>query len=297
MSSLLAQSELRAGLPQFVGATLAEQLLNGRTEAAARLGKYVTKLTYSPPAAADLLHEIKAWQERNYQLLDEYMQNPATDTLPEQVALEFGPEKAQALIVAGYSEAARGLGPWLSGDLQANMGIDATIPEPWVREDAKHRLQVFGSIVKMDDDGDLDKIFRPEQASPAATSGLGALPAVVAAVGAKWLIVALILTFLATVALFLVYTYSMERLRLNNKIMADRCAAAEARGDTETVRLCIESAAGLQDKGPFDDLLDKVLQAAALAGGVYLVITVGVPALGKALGQASKGARGAKASG
>ncbi len=291
MSSLLAQSELRAALPSFVGGSLAEQLLNGRAEAAARLGKYVSTLSYDPAGAADLLHEIRAWQDRNYQLLDSYMQNPATDTLPEQVAFEFGPDKAQALVVAGFSEAARGLGPWLSGDLQAHMGVDPAIAEPWVRQDAKHRLQVFASIVKMDTDGDLEKIFRPEQAGAQASSGLGLLPAVVAAVGAKWLIVALILTFLATVALFLVYTYSMEQLRLNNKVMADRCAAAEARGDTATVRACIEAAADLQKHTPLAELGPTIMRYALIGGGIYLAITVGVPALGRALKTARQEAR------
>ena len=288
MSSLLSQSELRAGLPDFVGATLVDKLVNGRNEAAARLGKYTSTLRYAPAAAADLLHEIKAWQDRNYALLDTYMKNPATDTLPEQVAFEFGPKKAQALVVAGFSEAARGLGPWISGDLQRSMGLDPAIPEPWVRADAKHRLQVFGSIVKMDDDGDLDKIFHPEQASAQEPSGLGLLPAVVAAVGAKWLIVALILTFIATVALFLVYTYSMEQLRLNNKIMADRCKSAEERGDIETVRQCIAAAADLQKHNPLSELAPMIMRYAILGGGIYLAITIGVPALGRASAKARR---------
>jgi len=291
VSSLLSQSEMRAGLPDFAGATLVDKLVSGRNAAAARLGKFTSTLSYAPAAAADLLHEIKAWQDRNYDLLNTMMRDPNTDTLPEQVAFEFGPQKAQALIVAGFSEAARGMGPWISGDLQRNMGLDPSISEPWVRADAKHRLQVFGSIVRMDNDGDLEKIFRPEQSGPQAQSGLGVLPAVIAAVGAKWLIVALILTFLATVALFLVFTYSTEQLRLNNKIMADRCKAAEERGDTETVRQCIAAAADLQKHSPLSELGPTVLRYAMIGGGIYLAITVGVPALGRASAQARREAK------
>jgi hypothetical protein len=285
VTTLLTESELRAELPAFAGTTLAAQLSAGRSEAAARLGKYTTTLRFAPQAAADLLHEIQAWQDRNHALLEAYMSDPQSDTLPEQVALEFGPEKAQALIIAGFSEAARGLGPWLSGDLQRHLGTDPAIPEPWVREDAHHRLQVFGAIVKMDDDGDLKKIFQPELSAPGAgpISGLGLLPAVVTAVGAKWLIVALILTVISTVALFLLYTFSLEQLRLNNRIMAERCERAQATGDTETVRLCIEAAAAAGQQTPLGQLPRLLLRYALIGGAIYLGATVVLPAAVKAL--------------
>ncbi len=279
-AELMERSGLQPIIDAFPGASLAEKLESGYAAARATLLKYTTKLTFDPLAAEDLLNEIDTWQQRNQQIIDEMMQDPSTDTLPEQIAFKFGPEKGQQLIVAGFAEAARGLGPWFAGDIAANFQTDPQIPEPWVKEDARERLITFASILKMDAEGDLLKIFKPEEYAQSQTpvSGLGFLPALVAAVGPTLTVVLLTMVILGTVALILMYVHSMKVLTLNNRIMEDRCKKAEERGDTEIVKLCIEQAAAAQAKpsGP-QALMEKLAMFALIGGVVYTLAIVVLP--------------------
>jgi len=278
-AELLALSDARAGLPEFTGANLTERLLNGRNEARARLLKYTSAIRYDASSAEDLMHEISSWTERNADIIKQRMADPATDTLPEQVALEFGAKKAQQYVIAGYSLAAEGLGPWASGALLQKMAVDARIPEPWVREDADRRLDVFASIVKLDDDGDLASIFEPEKHAQQQAQGLGTLPALITAIGGKWVVIGLVLLFTVTVALFLVYSYSMEKLRLNNKVMRDLCTEAKKAGDTEVVKECIRASEEGQ-ASPLGSVVGDVTKIALLIGAVYVAARV-VPDLMK----------------
>jgi len=269
---LMALSESRAGLPEFAGATLTERLINGRNEARARLLKYTSKIRFSSGSADDLLHEINSWQERNAAIIKQRMSDPATDTLPEQIALEFGAKKAQQYVLAGYSVAAEGLGPWTSGKLLQLMSSaeHPVITEPWLREDADARLNLFASVVKLDDDGDLAVIFDPETyAQRQQVQGLGTLPAIIAAVGGKWVVMGLVLMFLGTVALFLMYAFSTEKVRLNNKLQAEICQKAQSQGDKGTVAACVEAAAAAQDN-PLGDITGDITKIALIVGAVYV---------------------------
>lgn len=269
-AELMALSESRANLPEFAGATLTERLINGRNEARARLLKYTSTIRYTPTSADDLLHEIASWQERNASVIKQRMADPATDTLPEQIALEFGARKAQQYVIAGYSMAAEGLGPWTSGSLLKQMGQDPRLGEPWVRDDADHRLSVFASIVKLDDDGDLGVIFDPDKyAQSKQVQGFGALPALIAAVGGKWVVVGLVLLFTVTVALFLIYSYSMEKLRLNNKVMRDLCSEAQKSGQGDVVEACVRAAEEGQ-ASPLGGVVGDIAKIALIVGGVYV---------------------------
>jgi hypothetical protein len=274
-ADLMNRSGLQPIIDAFPGASLGEKLASGYVAARASLAKYSTKLTFDPIAAEDLLSEISTWQERNQKTIDEMMKDPNTDTLPEQIAFKFGPEKGQQLVVAGFAEAARGLGPWLGGDIAANFKTDPQIPEKWVKADARERLITFASIVKMDAEGDLFKIFKPEEYAQAhPVSGLGFLPALVAAVGPTLTIVFLSVVVLGTVALVLNFIHSMKRLQANNKIMAERCKAAEERGDKELVKICIQAAASAQAEPSGPEALMKTVATYAILGGLLYTVSV-----------------------
>lgn len=272
---LLAQSGITPIMAGFQGGNLSQKLASGYAAARARLLKYTSTLSFNKGAAEELVHEIRSWQERNRALIDEYMKHPGTDTLPEQIALKLGPEKAQQLVVAGFSEAARGLGPWLGGDIIANYKTDPQIPEKWVVADAEKRLAIFASIVKMDDDGDLFKIFKPEEYRKLhpAVQGFGGFPAIPVGV-----LIVLALVVVTTVALVFVYLGSMEELRLNNKIMEDRCRRAEERGDTELVKLCIEAAQSATEKDSgLEGLFRSLFRYALIGGVIYTAAFIALP--------------------
>ncbi len=287
-AEMLDRSELQPIIDQFPGASMMEKLGSGYLAARQTLLKFTSRLSYDPLAAEDLLNEIQTWQERHAALIDQMMKDPNSDTLPEQVALQFGPEKARQLVVAGFAEAARGLGPWLSGDIAQNFKTDPTIPEKWVKNDAHQRLVVFASILKMEADGDLFKIFRPDEyaALHPATSGFGGLPALVVAAGAKFVVVALTLVFIATVAVFLIFIHSMMEMSANNRILEGRCKAAEKRieagrpatGDQKLVRLCIEGLlAAKKEKKGLDALGGDIVKYIVFAGLAYTAVFILLP--------------------
>lgn len=286
--TLLQLSQARAALPEFVGSSLQEKLRNGHAEARSRLLKYRDKIRFAAGTADDLVAEIQTWQEINRATIEARMSDPATDTLPEQIALDFGPQKAQDYILAGYSYAVEGLGPWVSGQLFLSMNADPRFPQPWVEEDAQQRLQIFAAIVKLDDDGDLARIFEPDRfaSAPAQQAqGFGFLPAVVAALGAKWTVVALVLIVLGTVGLFLVFTHSLIKTRLNNKALVELC-----KENPSIASACAEYFAEAQQDA-MTVAAKKAVTILAVGAVAYGFIVFGAPALSRSLRNSRRQAR------
>lgn len=79
-----------AALP---GTTITDKLANGYAEAKTRLLKYTSTIRFDPAVSSQVLADIRAWQERNANVLAEYMKKPETDTLPEQIAYKLGPRR------------------------------------------------------------------------------------------------------------------------------------------------------------------------------------------------------------
>jgi hypothetical protein len=193
------------------------------------------------------------------------MQAPI-DQLPAQLQLQMGSDRAQSFILSSFTQAAAGLGPWTSGAVAREADRGDLINDRWARADAADRLETFALIVKMDRDGNLAPIFFP----PEGTDGLGALPP-------AWLIVvALVIVAAAVVVLVL----GWRRISLNNRLMRDICARAQAEGDTETIKHCIEAAKGLQ-VSPFEQALagvgKQIVWGLLAAGGVYTALRWGLP--------------------
>jgi len=265
MTTLGQLSLTRAGLPTFPGSTPQEQLLAGRAAAQAILLKYRPNLFFDQSAASLLMRQIGVWEDRNQSTLETLMQDPNASALPDQIRLTFGSDKAQAFIVAGFTLAAIGLGPWVSGavDKAVSMSKPGDLLQPaWAQSDAEARLQIFASIVKMENDGYLDKLFnRP--------SSLGFFPV---AIEGSTLVWALVVTLVAVAALVLGYLYLTKIVELNNRTMNNLCAKAQAQGDTATVQACIEQAAGLQKPAFGGDIAKAVGQAAAIVGVVWVLV-------------------------
>jgi hypothetical protein len=272
MSDLAQLSLQRVGLPSFPGATVPDQLTNARDAALAVLQKYVPQLTFDPVAAKATLDQISVWEERNNTTLSQVLSNPNVEALPSQIQLVFGSDKAQQFIIAVFTEAAVGLGPWQSGAVAREAAAGTTIQPRWADEDAQARLQVFGGIVKMDQDGYLAKLFVAPSGGGQAFA-LGLAPLVV------W---AIVVTVVALASLFLLYLYNAKRLDQNNKLMRDLCDQAQKQGDSATVSQCIKATEGLQQQGMFqglDDLVRALGKAAIYGSLAYVFFKWGVPML------------------
>jgi hypothetical protein len=272
MSDLAQLSLQRAGLPTFPGATVPEQLISGRMAAQAVLQKYVPQFVFDPVAAKSTLDQIGVWEERNRATLSQVLADPSVEALPSQIQLTFGSDKAQQFILAVFTQAAVGMGPWVSGAVAREAAAGTTIQPRWADEDGQARLQVFGGIVKMEQDGYLAKLFVPPATGNQAFA-LGIAPLFV------W---AIVVTVVAMAGVLLLYFENAKRLDQNNKLMRDICENAQKQGDSSTVSQCVEAAAGLQQQGMFqglDDLMRALGKAAIYGSLAYVFFKWGVPML------------------
>lgn len=270
MTDLATLSLARAGLPSFQGANVAEQLLTGRDQALAALRQYVPDLTFDPAGAQSVLSQVSAWEERNRDTLATVLADPSVEALPGAVQLTFGSDKAQQYIIAVFTQAAAGLGPWSSGRVASEVNAGQIIQSMWAKEDAQARLNVFGSIVKMEQDGYLAQLFQPPATG---TQGFGIAPVIV------W---AIAVTVVALAAVILMQLYAAKKLEANNKTMTDLCKKAQADGDTATVAACIQATADLQKGSIFpglDALVTNLWKVVAIAAVAYVAIKWALPAL------------------
>lgn len=253
------------------GRSYQEALLLGYDQARAILAKYTTTLMYDADSAKDLFHQVEAWQSIHTLEIEEMMKHPGTDTVPEQLALKFSPHKAQQFIIASFSSAARGLGPWFGGMIGKKIDYDPRVTQDFAKNDAMSRLAVFAGIVKLDGDGSLRTIFNP----PAALQGFGALPAVAVGYGA-WLLVAAV----AAIAVVLVFVYFTRSNDANNKLMAELCKEAQSVGDKDTVGYCLKLTADLQNVS--GSVVNDIVKYVAIGGALYIgVVYVLIPQLNK----------------
>lgn len=261
----LSLKRVRERLPSFAGSTVREQLLNARSKAHAVLLKYVPDLKFDVSDARVVMSQVNAWVERNRSDLEEAMKS-SDRTLPKYLALNLGSaERVQDWVVANYTIAAAGMGPWESGKID-QLAADPTsdVSEYWASGDAQLRLNTFAMIVKMDSDGELAYIFQgPEH----GVSGFGAILPV-------WAIVVIAIGFAAVVT----YLYLESRkLELNNRLMRDICERAQAEGDAETVAMCVKATRDLQASTPWTQVIQETGKVALILGGGYLAFRYAVP--------------------
>lgn len=249
-------SASRANLPTFPGATVPEKLINGRNAAMAILRSYRPDLDFNAEDARQSYRSVDAWMERNSADLQAVLADPNASALPERVQAAFDKKTAQDFIVAGFTMAASGLGPWASGAVATKLSSD------FARSDAETRLRVFASIVEMEKSGYLATLFNTQ-----ATSGLGALPVI------AWVVIGTVLL----AAIVLTYMYSCKQLELNNRVMRDLCEEAQKKGDQATVAACVEATRGLQDKDMFGikSAVSGLFTLAVVGAGIYLAFAFG----------------------
>lgn len=269
MSTLSDLSIQRAGLPTFAGATLVEQLVNGRDAAKVALLKYAPGFSFDEAKANQTVAVVSVWEDRNRSELNAVLSDPSATALPEKIRLTFGSDMAQQFIIAGFVQAAVGLGPWINGTIARKIQEGGNINQRWAEEDARSRLNVFASIVKMDSDGYLKNLF----VAPAdgVAMGLGAIPAVIV-----W---AVVVALVAGAAVLLAYLYSTERVKENNRTMKELCEAALKAGDKDSFDKCVQALKEVQQEDAFSVGISGAVKVAAVIGVAYVAIKYGLPIL------------------
>jgi len=263
----LAINRVRVGgLPRFPGATIPEQLASGRAQAEATLRKYVPGFKFNEEQARDVRSTVSVWVMRNEAKLQPAMASPDA-SLPKELKKIMGSSTlVQQWVIANFTLAARGMGPWQSGRVGAEVADPRSkISEAWATTDAQYRLDSFGMILKMDRDGDLEYIFK----GPTTVAGFGAVSGVIV-----WAIAIALTAFAAIVVL---YFYYSKKLELNNAIMRDMCEKAQAEGDRETIARCIEATIELQQEDPIRGFTEELGRVVLIIGGGYLFLQYVLP--------------------
>jgi len=259
-SSLLDSSVTRAALPPFPGATLRDQLVAGMTQAGQILGRYAPgpldrqKLT-------EAVHRVQQWQQTNHDALLMAMQPGQPENLPTQIQLQMSTDIAQSYVLGTFVIAAQGLGPWVSGQVSAEIQKGVLMTNAWAQDDASERLKVFGSIVKMEQDGYLAELFAPVQ----ATSGFGALA----------LIEVIAIAVVAIASVWIVMHYAANVLENNNEIAKQACLGAKKEGQPDH---CNDILDYLKGNGflPSGQNIASSLTTVAIAIGIgWLVMSFG----------------------
>lgn len=260
----LSLTRVSGQLPLFPGATLRDKLIAARSTVHGILLKYVPDLKFDVGEARDVMSQVNAWVDRNQADLQVAMKS-TSQTLPEYLVLNMGSaDRVQQWVIANYTVAASGLGPWDAGKIDKLVADPASeISAPWAMADGQTRLNVFGMLVKMENNGELAYIFK----GPATgAQGFGAFPV--------WAVIVLVISFAAVVAYF--YLES-RKLELNNALMRDICEKAQAEGDTATVEKCVEATRDLQLATPWQGLVQEAGKVALILGGGWLAFRYALP--------------------
>jgi hypothetical protein len=252
----------------------------GWDQAKSRLQQHTDNLSYTEIEARSVIRQIHDWIDLNATEFNAIMETEGSDAiLPEELQQVMGATELQQYVIAMYSEAARGLAPWLAAK-QEDVGAS---PGELI-EEAEARLEVFASIVRMDDDGDLTTLFNPE--------GLSGGMAVAVAVGVG----------IAVAILGVGITAVICRMKTNLAIIepanerADKAAAevqkcfaeAETEFELQKCNAMVAWASYLTQQIPKPETplgeqasktVDSIVKAAMLIGGGYLILQLAVPML------------------
>jgi len=264
----------RADLPNIFepGMSRAQMMKEAYIRASAILDKYVGGFRYTPEQASAVLSEIDGWVSANRPLIESTMANPALDTLPEQIQFRLGTDKAQSFIVAGFVSAAQGYATWSSGAVDE--WIVAGKLDDWsMSEDLAHRLEIFLSIIAMEQRGELDRIFHPEKYPELATEG-GAQAVI---------IVAILIIAVVAAATLVIYSVAMERTESANRVHEKICEWAVENEDRELMKKCADQAQEIRKISPGSEMWSSLGPVLLGVGGIFVASVYGVPALINAL--------------
>ena len=266
----LSQARIAYALPVFPGASASERLVAGRSAAALSIRRHLPDFVFDVEASSQAMRDIDAWSERNDASLQALFSDPNASSLPENLQVALGtPDRVRSFLLASFTLAASGLGPWTSGEVDRLVAA-GEVSDLWAGLDESSRLQLFGIIVRLDEDGNLGPLLRGEK----AMAGLGSPLPVVAVV---------IIVSLVFAAMVLTTIYLYKRMELNNRLMGEMCRRAQAEGRDAVVRDCIEAMKDLQSDNPLSSITSGLVKVAAVAAVVYVGGRYALPAVIEAI--------------
>jgi hypothetical protein len=268
----ISQARVAYALPVFPGASDAARLVAGRAAASLSIRRHLPDFVFDVESASQAMRDIDAWGERNDASLQGLFADPNAISLPASLQLSLGgPERVRSFLLASFTLAASGMGPWTSGEVDRVVAAGEA-SDLWAGLDASSRGQIFGIIVRLDEDGNLGPLLRGEK----GMAGLGSpIPVVAVVIIASVFFAAIVVTAL----------YLNKRLELNNRLMGEMCRKAQAEGRDNVVRDCIEAMKELQSDDPLSSLTSGLVKVAAVAAVVYVGGRYALPALVEALGK------------
>jgi hypothetical protein len=275
MTSLAQVAVVRSTgvLPEIPGRSLPEKLYHGRAMAAAAVRRHTHHLQFDVDQAEAVTSEIQSWMERNDVALRRAFEKPIIpgEVLASSLWLSLDKDKLRQWIIAQLTLACEGVGPWMSGEVarRAADPIYPDITDDWAIHDADMRLDIFGMIIRLEENGELQVIFSDEPPSEPEQELMAqaALPVI------TWKYVVMIIA----IALIISGAVVMHsHLRSNNEIMLRICLSAQREGNERIVRWCLRMAA---DADPTRQISEQLTKAAVILGGGYLLIRFGAPFL------------------
>lgn len=261
---------LQAIIDTFKGSYAKEQLEDGMARAAAALGKYTSTLAFDPVASAEIFMSVEIWQEKNGEALKAYMRQGA-DTIPEQLALSMGREKAQQYIIASFSEAVRGMKAWKGGAVVDSVKFGGLMNNDRATQDARARAVTFATIIKMDRDGELAPIFQ----GIGGASGMGELftAATIAVLGKVIAVVGV-----ALIAAWVVNNQMNKRIEQEN-ILIDKLCDVDPKGCEEQIKKVIdEMEKSRKGLGPVSEVAGTIATYAGIGLLAYIGVAYVLPA-------------------
>ena len=263
--SSIASARVAYALPVFPGATLADQLIAGRAAASQSIRRHLPDFRFDVEASQQAMRDIDAWSMRNDASLQGLLADPNAQSLPESLQLSLGtPDRVRSFLLASFTLAAAGMGPWTSGEVERVVSAGEQ-SDLWAGLDAQSRLQLFGIIVRLDEDDNLGPLLRGEK----GLAGFGALPVVAVVIIASVFFAAVVLTAI----------YLNRRMELNNRLMAEMCRRAQAEGRDDVVKDCIEATKDLQSETVLSTLTSSIVKIALVATVIYVGGKYGIPAV------------------
>ena len=243
-------------MQSFGGRNATENLVNGMNAALASLKKYTSTLTFDPNRANELFDRIEIWQQQNNEKLRDLMRQGAK-TVPEQIAMTLGDDEAKSFIIASFSEAARGLKGWVGGAVAKNYKTNPNFTEQMALDDRESRMITFASIVQLDRNGTLAKIFAVKSLN--GEDGVGAFPVVLVVIAVA----------VAVCAVSLV-AYEAMRQSQKNKLIDQLCE----RGSQEDCVAALKEAVHEETSGS-GGVAEKVAGSVGKWLGIGLVAYLG----------------------
>lgn len=197
----------------FGGKNATENLVNGMNASLASLKKYTSTLTFDPNRANEVFDRIEVWQQQNSEKLRDMMKKGAK-TVPEQIAMSLGNDEAKSFIIASFSEAARGLKGWVGGAVAKNYKTNPAFTESMALNDRESRMITFASIVQLDQNGTLAKIFTGKSLGDDGLGDAGIISVPLAL---------LVIAVAAAICAISLVAYEAMRQRQQNKLIDQLC--------------------------------------------------------------------------